>query len=646
MVNKLIFSSLPETQTHDRCQNVNDDENQAKLYDTALKLIDSLLKEFSDAQIKVFRPDKGNQFFPSSGKDSSVSKIPSRYKESNTDEVSPSIKIETVDKMPCEHKMTKIPSSDKIPFQDKIPAIDKTLVNKIVHSSVCNILKEYRLQDSICKNINNDGENLARQLSSAVINEIFQHQLNLLFCDEVPVSTCLPLESKDVVKKVQKVAQTASKECQTSSPYTIMLPHKFLEKVISALLRKIFSTISNTKTKLSEGNLLAEMDFLQMKLVNAVAAEISKDEDMIIQYVESLHSNDDEIIQLVAQSIYNNLLTQFGSQETIQNCTTSGYVIQTTNVLPPEPSHVHKLSYNIVEEISVQFLSKLLSMFPKLPKERTKSLEIEMEKITSKILNSIQEFISKSKIKLVASANESPAVPVTDNATIEKVVNSVYTSILKHSGSPTSVFKDLMGKSNALSDIIGFLMVKEISNSEFQPPLEEEVSSTELVLEAVKVMEKVVKIIDKFRFQENSSSRKDCTLDAKFLEEALALFLAKLVKLPSTSSKDEKNLSKPELNKIASQLTKSVTAEISRSNISLVKAYPEKHFLNPESIEMISQVVDSVYSNVLQQSGTDKELYYNIKDTNKVFPKKVAGLIIDGVSNFPLDAEAVSSKNK
>ncbi|XP_069326020.1 fibrous sheath-interacting protein 2 [Eulemur rufifrons] len=691
MVNKLIFSSLPETQTHDRCQNVNADENQAELYDTALKLIDSLLKEFSDAQIKVFRPDKGNQFFPPAGKDSSVSKIPSRYKESNTDEVSPSIKIETVNKMPCVHKMTKIPSSDKIPFQDKIPAIDKTLVNKIVHSSVCNILKEYRSQDSICKNINNDGENLARQLSSAVINEIFQHQLNLIFCDEVPVSTCLPLESKDVFKKVQKVAQTASKECQTSSPYTIMLPHKFLEKVISALLCKIFSTIFNTKTKQSEGNLLAELDFLQMKLVSTVAAEISKDEDMIIQYVESLHSNDDEIIQLVAQSIYNNLLPQFGSQEIIQNCTTSGCrilletivdlvlrevagnqlqkyfcgeltshqcaevesvvesilkdVIQTTNVLPPEPSHVHKLSYNIVEEIAVQFLSKLLSMFPKLHKERTKSLETEMEKITSKILNSIQEFISKSKIKLVASAKESPAVPVTDNATIEKVVNSVYTSILKHSGSPTSVFKDLMGKSNALSDIIGFLMVKEISNSEFQPQVEEEVSSTELVLEAVKVMEKVVKIIDKFKFQENSSSRKDSTLDAKFLEEALALFLAKLVKLPSASSKDEKNLSKPELNKLASQLTKSVTAEISRSNISLVKAYPEKHFLNPESIEMISQVVDSVYSAVLQQSGTDKELYYNIKDTNKVFPKKVAGLIIDGVSNFPLDAEAFSSKS-
>uniref|UniRef100_A0A8C5VEC2 Fibrous sheath interacting protein 2 n=1 Tax=Microcebus murinus TaxID=30608 RepID=A0A8C5VEC2_MICMU len=638
MVNKLIFSSLPETQTHDRCQNINDDENQAELYDTALKLIDSLLKEFSDAQIKVFRPDKRNQFFPPAGKYSSVSKIPSRYKESNTDEVLPSIKIKIVDKMPHVDKMTKIPSSDKIPFQDKIPSIDKTLVNKIVHSAVCNILKEYRSQDSICKNINSNGKNLARQLCSAVINEIFRHQLNLIFCDEVPVSTCFPLESKDVVKKVQKVAQTASKECQTSSPYTIMLPHKFLENVISALLCKFFPTISNTKTKQSEGNLLAELDFLQRMLVSTVATEISKDEDMIIQYVESLHSNDDEIIQLVAQSIYNNLLPQFGSQEIIQNCMTSGYVIQTTNVLPPEPSHVHKLSYNIVEEIAVKFLSKILSMFPKVHKESFffQSLETEMETIISKILNSIQEFISKSQIKLVALAKESPTVPIADNATIEKVVNSVYTSILKHCGSLTSVFKDLMGKSNALSDIIGFLMVKEISNSEFQPQVEEELSSTELVLEAVKVMEKVVRIVDKFKFQENSSSRKDSTLDAKFLEEALALFLAKLAKLLSASSKDDKSFSKPELNKIASQLTKSVTAEISRSNITLVNADPEKHFLNPESIEMVSHVVDSVYSDVLQHFGTDKELYYDIKDTNKVFPKKVAGLIIDRVSNFPL----------
>ena len=80
--------------------------------------------------------------------------------------------------------------------------------------------------------------------------------------------------------------------------------------------------------------------------------------------------------------------------------------------------------------------------------------------------------------------------------------------------------------------------------------------------------------------------------------------------------------------------TKSVTAEISKSNINLVAADSEEHLLNPESIEMISQVIDSIYSNVLQQSGTHKELYYDIKNTNRVFPKKVASLIISGVSDF------------
>lgn len=51
-------------------------------------------------------------------------------------------------------------------------------------------------------------------------------------------------------------------------------------------------------------------------------------------------------------------------------------------------------------------------------------------------------------------------------------------------------------------------MVKEISNSEFQPKVEEEVSKSELVLEAVKIMEKVVKSVDKFKSQEKSSSKK------------------------------------------------------------------------------------------------------------------------------------------
>ncbi|XP_074177886.1 fibrous sheath-interacting protein 2-like [Rhinolophus sinicus] len=685
MVNKLIFSTSPKTQTYDIYQNVSDDKNQAELYDTAMKLTDSLLKEFSKAQIKVFRPDKENQFFPSVDKESSIPNIPPKHKESTTDEASPSIKKITVDKMPHMHKVTKKPSLNNIPFLDKIPAIDKTLVNKVVHSSLCNILKEYRSQDSIFKNIKSNGENLARRLTSAVINEIFQHQLNLLFSDEVPASACLPLESKDVVIKVQKVAQAASKECQTSSPYTIMLPHEFLENVISALLSKIFSTLSKNKAETAEGKWLTELDFLQMKLLSTVTTELSKNKDLIIQYVECLHPNDGEIIQLVAHSIYNNLFSQFGTQEVIQNCVASGCVIvsktivdlvlrevagnqlqnyfsgeltphqcaevdsvvenilkdviQTISAPQPQPSRAHLLPYNIIEETAVKFLSKLLSMFAKVDKERTNSLETEMQKITSKILNSIQEFISRSKIKLIPPAKKLTAITLADNESIDKVVNSVYTSVLKHSGSHTCIFKDLMGKSNVLSDIIGFLMVKELSNSEFKPQVEEEVSSSELVLEAVKIIEKVVKIVDEFKPPKKFSSKKHSMLDAIFLEEALALFLAKLVQLPNASSKDGKSLPKPELNKIASQLTKSVTAEICKSNISLVATDPEEQFLNPESIEMISQVIDSVYSNVLQQSGTHEDLYYDIKGTNRVFPKKVASLIINGVSSFPLDTD-------
>ncbi|XP_027978487.1 fibrous sheath-interacting protein 2-like [Eumetopias jubatus] len=185
-------------------------------------------------------------------------------------------------------------------------------------------------------------------------------------------------------------------------------------------------------------------------------------------------------------------------------------------------------------------------------------------------------------------------------------------------------------------------MVKEISNSELHPQVEEEASSSELVLEAVKIMEKVVKIIDDLKSKKKPSTKKETVLDARFLEEMLALFLAKLVKLPSVSSRDVKNLSKSEVNKIASQLTKSVTAEISRNNIS-VAAKPEETFLSPESIEIISQIIDSVYNQVLQQSGTHEELYYDMKGTNNVFPKEVASLLISKISNCPL--ETISPKD-
>ncbi|XP_057573554.1 fibrous sheath-interacting protein 2-like [Hippopotamus amphibius kiboko] len=683
IVNKLIFSSSPDTD--DARQNVTNDVNQTKTYDMAMKLIDSLLREFSDAQIKVLNPDQGSKFLPSEDNISSVHKVSLRQKEQSVDRRPPKKKI-IMDNIPPMHNMapaTKIPSSDQAPFMAKIPSIDKMLVNKIVHSSICNILQEYRSQDSICEDINSNVEKLARRLANAVIEEIFQHRLNLLLYDEVPDSVCLPLESKEVMKKVHKVAQTACKECQTSSPYTIMLPHEFLERIISSLLSKIFSVVASAKTEISDDNLYTELDFLQMKLASTVITKISKDEDMNIQCVESLHPKHDEIIQLVVQTIYNNLLPQFGSQERIQKCISCGCkilseaivnlvvqevtgnqlqnyflgeltpfqctevdsvvenilkdVIQTTEVPQPQPSQAYKLPFNIIEEIAVSFLSKLLSMFPKADKEQNSSLNAEMQKISTKILTSFQEYISKSQIIVVRQVKESSSVSLADSATIEKVVTSVYNTVLKHSGSHISVYKDLMGKSNVLSDIIGFLMVKEISNSEFHPQVEEETSSSELVLEAVKIMDKVVKITDDLKSKKKPSSKKKAVLDARVLEEILALFLIKLVKLPSASSKDAKNLSKSELNKIASQLTKSVTAEISRKNISIVAANPEENFLNPESTEIISQMVDSVYNHVLQQSGTHEELYHDMKSTNHIFPKEVASLIIRKVSNCPLE---------
>uniref|UniRef100_A0A452U5V4 Fibrous sheath-interacting protein 2 C-terminal domain-containing protein n=1 Tax=Ursus maritimus TaxID=29073 RepID=A0A452U5V4_URSMA len=630
IVNKLVFNS--SLGRDDACPNVTKNVNQAELYDTAMKLIDSLLKEFSDAQIKVWSPGQGSQFLPSADKVSSVHNVPLRQKEAS------------VDKAPREKKMaapTKTASSDESPSMANILSSDKMLVNKIVHSSICNILQEYRSQDSIYKDISSNGENLARKLANAVIEEIFQHQLNLLLYDEVLAAACLPLESKEVMKKVHKVVQTACKECQTSSPYTIMLPYEFLESIIASLLSKIFSTVANAETEISEDNLHTELDFLQMKLVSTIMTEISKDKDMIVQYVESLHPNDDEIIQLVVQTIYNNLLPQFGSQESIQNCVSSGCKILSetvVNLVVQEPSRAYKLPFHIIEEIAVNFLSKLLSMFPKVDKKQNNSLNAEMQTIISKILSSFQEYLSKSQIILVPQATESPTLSLADSTSIEKVVTSVYNSVLRRSGSHISVYKDLMGKkSNVLSDIIGLLMVKEISNSEFHAQVKVEASSSELVLEAVKIMEKVVKIIDDLKSKKKLLTKKETVLDARFLEEMLALFLAKLVRLPSASSRDAKNLSKSEVNKIASQLTKSVTAEISRNNISVAAANPEETFLSPESIEIISQIVDSVYNQVLQQSGTHEELYYDMKGTNNVFPKEVASLLISKVFSCPLE---------
>uniref|UniRef100_A0A4X2JUV8 Fibrous sheath-interacting protein 2 C-terminal domain-containing protein n=1 Tax=Vombatus ursinus TaxID=29139 RepID=A0A4X2JUV8_VOMUR len=669
IVNKLIFSSSPET--CEECKKIQDDVNQTELYETAMKLIDSLLKEFSEAQIRVFRPTEEKQPLPQEPKVLIEEKVPDKHSSVTREGL-------TLQRTPSPPKIPPVPPkilvdrescTDTQRYIDYMPPVNKTLVSKVVHSSLCNVLHEYRSQDSIYKDIN-DNDKLAKRLAGAVIEEMFQHQLNLLLQDELPSEVCVPLESKDVVTKVQKVAKKHTKKCQTSSPYTIVLPHEFLEEMISSLLAKIFP--SGTKKSLDsevEGDsLFTELNFLQMKLVSRVMTEISKDEDMIIQYVECLHPNDYEVIQVVVQSVYSNLLPQFGSQEVIQNCATSGCRMLSESIadlspvgLPTKQTYDHKLPLNILEEIAVQFLSRLLSVFPMIERERTKSLEAELEKITNKIITSLKEFISESPIKVVQQANEPPTLAKEDNQAIEKVVDNVYGSVLKHSGSHISMYKDLVGKSNVLADIIAFLMKERIPREEKfsheeriaseerisheeKLPCEEETSGPQLALEAVKIMEKVLKILDDIKSQEKPSAPKIPVLDASFLEETLALFLAKIVKLPCVATKEAKSLSKPELNKIASQLTKSVAAEISKSSINLVAADSEVYFMNPENIEMISQVVDSVYSNVLRQSGTQEEFFHDIKSMNRFFPKKVASLIISEISHCP--SESVSSHFK
>ncbi|KAM4799719.1 fibrous sheath-interacting protein 2-like [Urocitellus parryii] len=684
IVNKLIFYSSPGTD--DACKNITSDINKDELHVTAMKLIDSLLKEFSDAQIKILNPDQGNQSIPTADKVPSVHKVSLRQKETSMAKGPSEIKMIIMDKIPFTHRIppvTHMPFSDRKTLMAQTPSTDKMLVNKVVHSSICNILQEYRSQECICKGINRNSEIVAKRLANAVIEELLQHQVNMLLCNQVPASVCLPLESKEFVRRIQKVSQKAYKECQTSCPYTIMLPYEFLESVTSSLLSKIFL---NTKAGESDYS-STELNFLQMKLVNTIMTEISKDEHMIVQYVESLHPNDDEIVQLVVQTIYNNLLSQFVSQESIQNCFTSGCrmlsetivnlvvqemagnqlqnyfsreltpqqctevdnvvenilksVIQTTEFPQLPQLLAYELPFNIIEEIAVKFLSKILSVFPNVDSEPENYMNDEVQNITSKILNSFQEYMSKSQIKVVPQAKEAHTISLADSATIEKVVTSVYNTVLKQSGSHVAMYKDLMGKSNMLSDIIGYLMVKEISNSEFHPQVEEEPSSSELVLEAATIMEKVVKIIDNLKSKEKPSFIKNGVLDATILEEMLALFLAKIAKLPTTSNKDAKNLSKPELNRIASHLTKSVIDEIARNNISVIPANPEEQ-LNSESIEIISQIVDSLYNHILQQCGTPEELYYDIKNTN-FFPNKVASLIINKILNCP--QEIFTSKN-
>ncbi|XP_038604347.1 LOW QUALITY PROTEIN: fibrous sheath-interacting protein 2 [Tachyglossus aculeatus] len=631
IVNKLVSPSPPGGRDRGEAE-AEAGEGNGELFEAAMRLVDSVAKELSEAQVRILRRE-GEAGGPASA--------------------------------------------------------DRAAVDRAVHSSMCGVLRDYGPPEAIRAHLEEGDAELAKTLTGAVVTGLLEHRIDPAPSGEGPDPPCSTLEPEEVVRRVRQASGRSARGPRTPAPATVTLPHAFLEDLITVLLARIFSPPA-APPRASPGagapGGFSEQGFVQMKLVSMVMTEISKERSLRIQHAEFLGPGDDEVLRAVAESIYARLLPQFGSPAALRKCAAGGCSVLSETIAdgvirevsgeplrtyfsgeltpgrcgevdavvddilrgigeavgPPPPSppaRERSLPSDVLEEIAVKFLTKLLSGYPwgDSGEEDDGSPETEMAGIASKVVGSLQELLSRSQIRLVRLVSEACSSQAGAGELTDRIADAVYQGLLSQAGSLGAVFEDLLGEGDALADAIGSLMVREIENSEFRPgPTGEAAPGRgDGGLEAGGIVRRVLGTVG----GPKAAPRADPPPIATLVEEVRALFLEKVAALPRAGP-PYKGLSEPELHRAASRLKRSVEAEVSKSDVGPETAGLTEDVLNTEDVEMVSQVVDSIYCTVPREAGPDEDLLDELRGLGGDLLEKAAGPIGDEISAIPGPASA------
>uniref|UniRef100_A0A8D0E431 Fibrous sheath-interacting protein 2 C-terminal domain-containing protein n=1 Tax=Salvator merianae TaxID=96440 RepID=A0A8D0E431_SALMN len=601
--------SSPNMLTYYKEANLSDH----KLRDLIIKLVDALVNELKRLHVKVVQCAEEEDFVC--------------RQEKREPEMEPSAKnmaesiLKEFAKSPV--KVLQLPKGGQT-----FPAVSKTEVAKIIHASLCSILQDQGSGLPVSRDMNWDCK-LAEKLASAIKKEILDYQIQEVSANACGEQASQSFDVGEMVEKVLMDVKEINSPPQATKPHPILVSQRFVHDVISAFMAKILP-ISTTDAK----DECSEFDSIHMKLLNRVMAELSKNKDADIQYLDKVQPNR-VVSQTVANSIYNRILPEFGTHSTLEKCIRTGCTILMERIVDLLRTHLKGLSTIIIEEVAVKLLSKTFHSLP-LGYTGTRSVA-SMEQVARKLVNSLQELISENKLK-VKQHDYTEDLGSEDNEAVGELVDFVYMDMVKHSSSETSLCKDLMDKNEDLVNKIVCFMVNEMSKHDFQTASGSEdefpLPTPEVKLECDKIIKKFLENIAAGKSTEDLSLTQTSVLPVSFLEEILSRFLTNILLTHSELGILEKNsLSAMAVNEMASQLKMSVEKEMSKNKIGLV-ASDDQLTLDPQYEDTVNHIVQSVINNVLEKSGSQQELYNDMTKGKVIFPEQVASIIINEISTF------------
>ncbi|XP_054851859.1 fibrous sheath-interacting protein 2 [Eublepharis macularius] len=308
----------------------------------------------------------------------------------------------------------------------------------------------------------------------------------------------------------------------------------------------------------------------------------------------------------------------------------SKFLSSTTNACMPEKKgdDLEPFLKNLVE-----------SVFRELAKSPAKLLQAPEEGHASSAMS------EKESAKITRLRNEFQVWPGNDKVedwdsgggqTPGKVVESACAGILRHSSSEASLYDDLTSDNEEVVDRLACYMVRAVSRCDFEPGSDSEddwsYSTTAIRMESDKIIQKFLSNMELVKGKSESSESPVPVVSVLVLEEILSRFLTKiLLAQHDLASPEAKTLSKAEVNDIADQLKTSVEMHMSKNKINLVSE--DQPNLHPEYEDTVNQVVHSVFSNVLEKSGSQHQMYNDVRNTKVIFPDQVASMIVNEISS-------------
>ncbi|XP_059583212.1 fibrous sheath-interacting protein 2-like [Alligator mississippiensis] len=202
--------------------------------------------------------------------------------------------------------------------QDLSPNID-TLTAKLIHSSLSDLLEESASKVSVYADMKSNKSVLIKtEITGYQQEEALAKASSALY---------RPLKPGVMDEKLFEDATKSNARCQSPTPSTMGICHRFLEDLISRLLSNILPATASTSSSTEKKMQLAECGLIHMTVISKVIAKISEDENSSCQHIEHPHSREDAQIQTIADLVYTKLLIQFQSKFNVQKCLINGCVI-------------------------------------------------------------------------------------------------------------------------------------------------------------------------------------------------------------------------------------------------------------------------------------------------------------------------------